>query len=82
VVKGVYKISRNPQYFFNIIAFLGVAVAGMSWLMMLFMILYIIPQHLIIIQEEQFCLKKYGNSYREYMNRTPRYIGMVKREDI
>lgn len=79
VVKGVYKISRNPQYFFNIIAFLGVAVAGMSWLMMLFMILYIIPQHLIIIQEEQFCLKKYGNSYQEYMNRTPRYIGISKK---
>jgi protein-S-isoprenylcysteine O-methyltransferase Ste14 len=77
-MNGVYKISRNPQYFFNIIAFLGVAVAGMSWLMMLFVILYVIPQHLIIIQEEQFCLEKYGDSYREYMSKTPRYIGIVK----
>ena len=80
VVKGVYKISRNPQYFFNIIAFLGVAIAGMSWFMMLFVILYVIPQHLIIIQEEQFCLKKYGDAYRKYMSRTPRYIGMPKQE--
>ena len=64
-MKGIYKISRNPQYFFNIIAFLGAAIAGMSWLMALFVILYVIPQHLIIMREEQFCFKKYGNSWSE-----------------
>jgi len=79
VMNDVYKISRNPQYFFNIIAFLGVAIAGMSWLMALFVIMYAIPQHLVILREEQFCLEKYGNTYRKYMNRTPRYVGVPKK---
>lgn len=81
VVNGVYKISRNPQYFFNIIAFLGVAVAGTSWLMALFVIMYAIPQHLVILREEHLCLEKYGDTYREYMNRTSRYIGIPKRSN-
>jgi len=28
--------------------------------------------------EERFCLEKYGDAYREYMNRTPRWIGFPK----
>ncbi len=79
-MNGVYKISRNPQYFFNIIAFLGVAIAGMSWLMVLFVIMYAIPQHLVILMEEQFCLEKYDDTYRKYMNRVPRYIGIPERK--
>jgi len=30
------------------------------------------------IPEERFYLKKYGDAYREYMNRTPRWIGIPK----
>ena len=28
--------------------------------------------------EERCCLERYGNVYREYMNRTPRWIGIPK----
>jgi protein-S-isoprenylcysteine O-methyltransferase Ste14 len=31
-----------------------------------------------VIAEERGCLATYGNEYREYMNRTPRWIGMPK----
>jgi protein-S-isoprenylcysteine O-methyltransferase Ste14 len=30
--------------------------------------------------EEQSCLEKYGDAYREYMDRTPKYIGIPKSE--
>jgi protein-S-isoprenylcysteine O-methyltransferase Ste14 len=30
------------------------------------------------IPEERFCLRQYGEAYREYMNRTPRWIGIAK----
>jgi len=33
-----------------------------------------------VIVEERFCLEKYGDAYREYMNRTPRWIGIPKSE--
>jgi len=72
--KGVYKLSRHPQYFFSITALLGVAIAGTSWLIMLLILMYAIPQHSIIKGEERFCLEKYGEEYREYMNKTPRYF--------
>jgi len=29
-----------------------------------------------VVPEEQACLNKYGDAYREYMNRTPRWLGM------
>jgi protein-S-isoprenylcysteine O-methyltransferase Ste14 len=32
------------------------------------------------IAEERWCLEKYGDAYREYMNRTPRWIGLPKSE--
>jgi len=28
--------------------------------------------------EERFCLKQYGDTYREYMNKTPRWLGIPK----
>jgi protein-S-isoprenylcysteine O-methyltransferase Ste14 len=30
--------------------------------------------------EEPFLIEKYGDTYREYMNRTPRWIGIPKSE--
>ena len=77
-VKGVYRISRNPMYFFTALALLGISIASASWLMLLLVILYCIPQHFVVLAEERVCLEKYGDPYREYMNRTPRYIGRSK----
>ena len=76
--KGVYKLSRHPQYFFSITALLGVAIAGTSWLIMLLIIMYAIPQHLIIKGEERYCLEKYGEEYYKYMKKTTRYIKIPK----
>jgi protein-S-isoprenylcysteine O-methyltransferase Ste14 len=74
VVKGVYKISRNPLYFFTALALLGVSIASASLLMMTLIILYSIFQHFIILGEERFCLETYGEAYRRYMERVPRYL--------
>jgi protein-S-isoprenylcysteine O-methyltransferase Ste14 len=30
------------------------------------------------VTEERFCLKKFGNAYQEYIERTPRWIGISK----
>ena len=76
--KGVYKLSRHPQYFFSITALSGVAIAGTSWLILLLIIMYAVPQHLIIKGEERFCLEKYGEEYCGYMKRTPRYFRIPK----
>jgi len=38
----------------------------------------IVPMHISVGAEERFLLEKYENAYREYMDRTPRWIGMPK----
>ena len=78
VTKGIYRISRNPFYFGYFLICIGIGVACISWIFLVYAIIYMILQHILVIPEERICLEKYGNAYREYMNRTPRYIGMPK----
>jgi protein-S-isoprenylcysteine O-methyltransferase Ste14 len=74
VVKGVYRISRNPMYFFSSLTIFGMGIAGASWLMILFIIAYDILNHFSILSEEKFCFEKYGKSYFEYTQNVPRYF--------
>ena len=79
-IKGMYRISRNPVYFSAYLLFIGAGIASASWVLLLGTILWIIMDRFHIITEERFCLEKYGDVYREYKNRVPRYIGIPKKE--
>jgi len=76
--KGIYRYSRHPMYLTPFLVFIGAGIASASWLFLLLSLVYIIMPPLFVDAEERFCLKKYGDAYREYMNRTPRYIGIPK----
>jgi protein-S-isoprenylcysteine O-methyltransferase Ste14 len=78
VTKGVYRFSRNPIYLSMFLIFGGTGIACASWVFLLITAVFIIPVHTGIVSEERSCLQKYGNAYREYMNRTPRWIGIPK----
>ena len=80
VTKGVFRFSRNPMYFFGFLIYIGVSVACASWLFLLLTVALIILIHVSVVSEERWCLEKYGDAYREYMNRTPRWIGIPKSE--
>jgi protein-S-isoprenylcysteine O-methyltransferase Ste14 len=51
---------------------------SLSLVFLLIAIIYGI--HIIIVapSEEKYCLKKYGEDYRDYMLKTPRLIGIPK----
>jgi protein-S-isoprenylcysteine O-methyltransferase Ste14 len=78
VTKGIYRISRNPMYFGMFLIFIGIGIACVSWLFLLMTIIFVILSHILVITEERFCLKLYGKSYREYLNKIPRWIGIPK----
>ena len=78
MTKGPYRYSRHPMYLSSSLAYIGVGVACASWLFLLLTIAYAVLSLISAIPEERFLLKKYGDAYREYMNRTPRYIGIPK----
>ena len=76
--KGVYAISRHPQYLGFFFAFTGVGIACASWIFLLCALVWIISWHFGIVEEEHILSKKYGESYRRYMDRTPKWIGFSK----
>jgi len=78
ITKGLYRYLRHPIYLGMLVQLIGVGIASASWLFLLLTIVFIISMAILVIPEERFCLEKYGDSYREYMNRTPRWIGAPK----
>jgi protein-S-isoprenylcysteine O-methyltransferase Ste14 len=80
VTKGIYRYSRHPMYLVLFPVFLGVGIATASWVFLLLSVVYMIMPLLWVDTEERHCLKFYGDAYREYMNRTPRWIGIPKAE--
>ena len=81
MTKGVYSISRNPMYFGMFLMYLGIGIACASWIFLLCAVVWIISWHIGIVNEERILLEKYGSAYREYMDRTPRWIGIPKSEE-
>jgi protein-S-isoprenylcysteine O-methyltransferase Ste14 len=80
VTKGVYRISRNPVYLGMFLIFIGISVVCASWVFLLATVALVTLIHISVVSEEQWCLEKYRNAYREYMNRTQRWIGLPKSE--
>ena len=76
--KGVYRYSRNPMYLCMIIVFVGIGIASASWFYLLLSAIFIVMTHFTVVVEEHLTLDKLGDAYREYMNRTPRWIGIPK----
>jgi len=78
ITSGFYRYSRHPIYLAMFLIYTGTSLASTSWLFFLFTIATVVLMRLEAILEERFCLEKYGDAYREYVNRTPRWIGIPK----
>jgi len=78
VTKGIYRISRHPIYLSAFLFYLGIGIASASWVLLLFALAWIIIWNIVVPAEERLLLEKYGEAYREYMNKTPRWIGIPK----
>ena len=78
VTKGTYKISRNPVCLAGFLLDMGIGLACISWIFVLYAIVDLILMNTMLRAEERFLLEKYGDVYREYKNRTPKWIGIPK----
>ena len=78
LTSGIYRYSRHPYYVTQLIMFIGVGLASASWVFLLFSIVSFILLSVMAIPEERRCLEKYGDTYRDYMSKTPRWIGIPK----
>ena len=80
VTRGIYRYSRHPMYVTGVFVFLGVSIMSASWVFLLLTIIsgvgFTRPYSVKV--EEAQCIGHYGAAYREYMNRTPRWLGLPK----
>lgn len=73
-LKGLYRISRNPIYVSYFIYFLGCVLLTRSFILLVLLIVFQVSAHWIILSEERWCVKKFGEAYLNYMEKVRRYI--------
>ena len=76
ITKGAYSISRHPMYLSSFFICLGSGFASGSLLFVFLTIIMSLCFFQEALIEERYCLDRYGNTYREYKNRTPGLIGI------
>jgi protein-S-isoprenylcysteine O-methyltransferase Ste14 len=80
ITKGLYRFTRNPTYVGVILMQIGLGIACSSWLYLLLTVVLVILLNANLSAEERYCLYMYGDDYRKYKNKTPRWIGIPKSE--
>ncbi len=78
VTTGLYRYSRHPIYLTGILRLLGMGIASASWVFLLLPASLLIGLFIFAGSEERATTEQYGDAYREYMKRTPRWIGIPK----
>ncbi|MCC6398607.1 MAG: isoprenylcysteine carboxylmethyltransferase family protein [Bacteroidetes bacterium] len=73
-VGGLYRIVRHPQYASFILAGAGMLLLWPRFLMIVFFVTMLFAYHGLAWIEERECLRKYGQTYADYRQRTPRFL--------
>jgi len=76
--QGMYRFSRHPMYLSFLIIFVGVSVASASWVFLLLSVGWMIFLVHQITAEERGCIEIFRDEYQEYLNKTPRWLGIPK----
>lgn len=71
---GLYRISRNPMYVSYFMIFAGCALMTESLILGGIVMLFILSSHWIILAEERWCIEKFGEAYKRYMEQARRYL--------
>jgi len=74
ISKGPYKFMRNPQYFGDMLLFLGIFFISNSLYVMIVNMLLILIFTIAPLAEEFWLEESYGELYIEYKSRTPRFL--------
>jgi protein-S-isoprenylcysteine O-methyltransferase Ste14 len=74
VTTGLFAHARNPVYLSGTIALIGVALLLASdWILLLTVPMLLILHYGEVLREERYLERKFGEPYRSYTARVPRY---------
>ena len=78
VARGLYRFVRNPMYVGVLLALFGEAWLFRSGALLVYAVTAFTWQHLFVVLYEEPALKrKFGESYLDYLVRTPRWIPCI-----
>ena len=74
ITSDIYRFSRNPQYTGYALFPLGYAMVGNNLVAYAGVALFVVLMHLTVLVEEEHLERTFGDEYRRYKERTPRYF--------
>lgn len=74
VIRDIYKISRNPAFLGFDLIYIGSTLTFFNPFICITSMLAIISLHLLIMEEEKFLEKRFGEDYLKYKTKVGRYI--------
>jgi protein-S-isoprenylcysteine O-methyltransferase Ste14 len=75
VQSGPFSLTRNPIYIGFVLLYFGLAIVLTSaWMLLLLVPVLFILQHGVVKREEAYLLEKFGEPYRKYSARVPRWL--------
>lgn len=78
---GLYRCSRNPQLVGGFLFMVGYALLWPAWKGALWASLWLVISYLMVRGEEEHLTRVFGDEYRDYCQRTPRFIGIPKKSN-
>jgi protein-S-isoprenylcysteine O-methyltransferase Ste14 len=75
VVTGPYALTRNPIYVGFVLAYFGLSIMLTSmWVLLLLIPVLVILQRGVVEREEAYLERQFGEAYRRYQARVPRWL--------
>jgi len=75
VVTGPYHVTRNPIYIGLVLIYFGLAIILTSvWVLLLLIPVLYVLQRGVVEREEAYLSRQFGDAYRKYQARVPRWL--------
>ena len=74
VASGPYRYMRNPMYVAGVLIIAGLALAlGSDWILVMLVPTAVVLHYGVVLREERYLERKFGDAYRQYRKAVPRY---------
>jgi protein-S-isoprenylcysteine O-methyltransferase Ste14 len=75
VTSGPFRLTRNPMYLGMAVLYVGLALAfGLLWALVVLPVVLLAVDRLVIVREERYLERAFGEDYRAYRRRVRRWI--------
>jgi protein-S-isoprenylcysteine O-methyltransferase Ste14 len=75
VTAGPFRYSRNPLYVALTLLYIGLTLVANTWWGLVVLVPLLLTMHVgVVLREERYLDRKFGDSYREYRSRVRRFV--------